>query len=278
MRFASPCALGLALGLVVSALSAPARAEVESELVKAGVQAFEDLEYAKAIDLLNRALTETLTREERIVTYKTLAFSHVALGHPDSAREAFVELLRIAPTFDLDRTISLRVRAVFEEARSKVAMSGEDVAGGEKLPQVMPTIEPRKPRAGRSVTFSLVYRAAAAQKLQLFYRQRGQPAFSRGIADIKDGRFELVVPGSEVATPGLEYYLVLLDEAGAPVAGAGSLVEPRLLAVQEPSKPVYRRPWVWGLIGGILAAGAIAGGVAAGVSANRPATLIIEPH
>jgi tetratricopeptide (TPR) repeat protein len=97
-----------------------AHAAVDSDLVKAGVAAYDELEYDKAIDLLHKALAESLTRDEKLVTYRTLAFSHVALGDEASARERFKALLRVDPTIKLDRTISPRVRKVFDEARAQM--------------------------------------------------------------------------------------------------------------------------------------------------------------
>ena len=106
----------------------PAEAAIESDLVKQGIAAYNDLEYPRAIDLLHKALQETLTRDEKIVTFQTLAFAHVALGKHDEAVGDFEKLLRIDGRFELDRTISPRVRAVFEEARGRVATTGTTTA------------------------------------------------------------------------------------------------------------------------------------------------------
>ena len=92
------------------AAPSPAQAAIESDLVKQGIAAYNDLEYPRAVELLKKALQETLTRDEKIVTFQTLAFAHVALGKNEEAVRDFENLLRIDGSFELDRTISPRVR------------------------------------------------------------------------------------------------------------------------------------------------------------------------
>src|SRR5438045_2034832 len=134
--------------VVLVTLAAPfsAEAAIESELVRQGVAAYNDLEYPRAVELLQRALQETLTREEKLITFQTLAFAHVALNKGDAAVLDFENLLHIESGFELDRTISPRVRAVFEEAKARVATGhGIDGATGPALPVVKPALTP--PRA-----------------------------------------------------------------------------------------------------------------------------------
>lgn len=107
--------------LAVLLLGAPARGAIESPLVRKGVAAYDALDHPRAVKLLERALRETLTREELVATCRTLAFSYVALDRPDEAARYFGKLLRLQPGYDLDVTISPRVRAAFDEARRALA-------------------------------------------------------------------------------------------------------------------------------------------------------------
>src|SRR3954447_8065101 len=66
---------------------------IESELVQQGVAAYNDLEYARAIKLLDQALQETLTLQEKRLTYLTMAFSQFALNRPSETIAAFENLL-----------------------------------------------------------------------------------------------------------------------------------------------------------------------------------------
>jgi hypothetical protein len=257
--------------------------EIDSELVKQGLAAYDALEYPQSIDLLHRALAETLTRDEKIVTYRTLAFCHVALGDIDAARGDFANLLGVDPSFVLDRTISPRVRAVFESARAEVATSQGGVEPDRPaLPEVRPILSPPKPQEGGAVDLAVVYPGGVATQMELFYRTRGQLRFSRVAQAARGGRFVARVPGMQVEPPALEYYFDLLDDSGVPVAGAGSLGRPLAIEVKARPRAIYKRGWFWGVVGGV-AAGAILAGVLAAtlpdkVGPNTPATLTIRPH
>ena len=259
-----------------------ARAAIESDLVKQGIAAYNDLEYPRAIDLLHKALQETLTRDEKIVTFQTLAFAHVALGKHDDAVGDFENLLRIDGSFELDRTISPRVRAVFEEARGHVATQGTG-DGGRALPELHPTV-PSHVKQGQAITIAAEYPGGVASSVELFYRTRGANVFAKLKAPVSpSGAFSVTVPGMQVDAPALEYYLVVLDDNGASVALAGTLGSPLAVDVLGRKKPVYVKGWFWGVMAGVAVVGA---GVATAVvlstrstvSASTPATISIQPH
>jgi hypothetical protein len=275
--------LGIIIMLLVALAPVRARADVESEQVKAGVAAYDDLDYAKAVDLLHKALNETLTREERVVTWRTLAFAHVALNKPDDARADFESLLRVDPSYQPDRTISPRVRKVFEDAKAHVATEGTPTDAEHRMPSVQPVITPKVLKAGKPVTFALTYPGGVAQKLELFYRTRGQLRFSRVEVAGKQGVFEVTIPGLQVGGPALEWYLVLLDDGGLAIANAGSLGQPLGLDVLSRPVPVYKKGWFWGVVVGVAAAGALAAGLAVGlqpakIGPDTPAALTIHPN
>jgi tetratricopeptide (TPR) repeat protein len=270
---------------VVTAFAAPAQAAIESELVRQGIAAYNDLEYPRAIDLLHKALQETLTRDEKIVTFQTLAFAHVALGKHDDAVGDFENLLRIDGRFELDRTISPRVRSVFEEARAKVATQAPPIgAGGHELATVQPEVSPAKAKEGQALTFAASYPGGVASSVELFYRTRGRNVFAKLKAPVDaSGAFVVTVPGMQVEAPALEYYLVVLDENAASVALAGTLGQPLAVDIAGHKKPVYTKGWFWGVLGGVAVVGA---GVAtavvlttrSNVSSSTPATISIQPH
>jgi hypothetical protein len=267
------------------AVAAPAHAAIESDLVRQGIAAYNDLEYPRAVELLHKALQETLTRQEKIVTFQTLAFAHVALGKHDDAVRDFESLLRIDGRFELDRTISPRVRSVFEEARGRVATQGPTVgAGGHELASLHPTVAPGKVKEGQAITVDAAYPGGVASSVELFYRTRGHDVFAKLKSPVDtSGRFSVTVPGMHVEGPALEYYLVVLDENGASVALAGTLGQPLAADVEGRKRPVYTKGWFWVVLGGVAVVGA---GVATAVvlttrstiSSSTPATISIQPH
>jgi tetratricopeptide (TPR) repeat protein len=258
--------------------AAPARGDVESEHVRAGLAAFERLQYERAVTLLEQARAESLTREEKIATYRTLGFSYVALDRPDEAQRDFERLLTIDPAIELDLRVSPRVRAVFEAARAEVAQHGQHQPPAHRLAELSPAVDPAAPRAGETVALTLVHGGGMARRAELFYRTRGELGFSRVEAPVDDaGRVRLIVPGVAVGAPALEYYAIVLDEAGAAIARAGSLAGPLALPVTPRPVPLHRRRWFWGVMGGVAGV-VLIGAITTVAVLSTPSTVIITPR
>jgi tetratricopeptide (TPR) repeat protein len=267
--------------------SPSAQAAIESDLVKQGIAAYNDLEYPRAIEILQKALQETLTRDEKVVTFQTLAFAHFALDKNEAAIADFENLLFIDGAFELDRTISPRVRAVFEEAKARVATGrGVDTSrtGGRSLPVIRPRVTPQHVKEGQAITIAGAYPGGVAHNVELFYRVRGKNVFAKLKAPTElGGRFAVTVPGMHVMAPALEYYMVVLDESGSSVALAGALGQPLAVDVEGLHRPVYTKGWFWGVMAGVAVVG---GGVAAAVvlstrstiTSSTPSTISIQPH
>jgi tetratricopeptide (TPR) repeat protein len=268
--------LGLAIAIVLGSVAA-AHAEVESALVRNGLAAYAELDYARAIALLEQARGESLTREEKILTYRTLGLAYVAVGQPEPAKADFQRLLRIDPSATLDRSVAPKVRAVFEEAKAEVATSGRALQAG--LPSVAPAIEPAAPREGRPLSVRVTYAGGLAKKMTVYFRKSGDASFSRATVDAAPGGgFEATVPGMAVQAPALEYHLVLLDDAGASIAAAGSLGQPLSVAVMRAKKPVYKKGWFWGVLGGVAVAGAAAAVLAVELPRSNTAPVTVNPQ
>jgi hypothetical protein len=265
-------------GIVCTLLTAAtARADVDSPLVKNGLTAFGDLDYAHAVELLEQARSESLTREEKLVTYRTLGMAYVALGKIDEAKKDFKRLLRIDPSSTLDRSVAPKVRAIFEEAKSEAATSGGALKTA--LPTVTPTLEPPAPRQGSPVVVRVEYPGGVARKMTLYFRKSGDGAFTRATVDGDgNGHFSATIPGPVLQPSSLEYHIVLLDDAGAAVAGAGSLGAPIAVGVVEKKKPVYKKAWFWGVLGGVVAAGAVATGVSLALTRPTTAPIVVNPQ
>jgi len=237
--------------------AAPARAEIESTVVKQGLAAYADLEYARAIALLTEAQQESLTREEKIVVYRTLALAHIALGDSAAAKNAFVGLLRADPAFQIERGAAPKVRALFEEAKAQAATSGRL---DDALPSVKPTIEPARPVEGQSVRVSVRYPGGVAKTMSLYHRAAAARAFEvRTIPAQADGSFTATIPATAVRAPVLQLHVTLLDGAGAAVAGAGTVALPLEIPIAARARPLYKRGWLWGLVAGVAGAAILAG-------------------
>jgi len=263
---------------VAAVIAAPfaARAEVDSALVKQGVAAYAALDYARAISLLEQARGESLTRDEKVLTYRTLGMAYVAVGQPGPAKVDFEHLLRVDPSAELDRSVAPKVRAVFEEAKAQAATSAHALAPA--LPALAPKLTPAAPHEGRSVDVHVIYPGGVARKMTVYFRKTGDATFSRTTVDGHASDFDATIPGLAVQPPGLELHVVLLDDAGASVAAGGSLGAPLSVTVTRAKKPVYKRGWFWGVIGGVAAAGAIATGLALGLPRGSSAPVTVNPQ
>jgi hypothetical protein len=249
--------------LLVALGSKRASAEVESDAVKSGVAAYDALEFARAVEILNQALSESLTREEKLVALRTLAFAYCALERTDDARTAFVRLLRIDPSTELPTSVAPRVRALFEEARARVATGPASEGESTPLPALRIEVRPEHPSEGATLSITAVAAGGLGRSAALFYRARGEQRYSEVRSEGRDGRFQLTLPGSDVRAPAMEYYVTALDERRTPIARSGGLTEPLHLAVAVRKRPAYKRGWVWGVVGGVLAVGAAAAAVLA---------------
>jgi hypothetical protein len=257
---------------------ASARAAVESDQVRAGVTAYQRLEYERAITVLQRSLNESLTREEKIVVHRTLGLCYSALDRTVEARRSFVQLLTIDPTIELDRRIAPRVRALFEAARAEVAQQGRSDPTLHHLPDIKPWLEPTAPKEGDAVAATLAHPGGLAHRAELFVRPRGTLAYLRidAPADAA-GRARFVIPGATVRAPGLEYYVMMLDDSGVAIARAGSLATPLEIAVRARPIPLRKRPWFLGVLGGVGGL-LLAGALATALALTSPASIQVIPR
>ncbi|MEO0185077.1 MAG: tetratricopeptide repeat protein [candidate division WOR-3 bacterium] len=81
-------------------------------------------EYENAIKQLEDALQylKQLNQSEQVEAYKYLAFSYVAFGDKERAKEQFKKALLLDPKLELDpATVSPKIIKVFEEAKAEMA-------------------------------------------------------------------------------------------------------------------------------------------------------------
>ncbi len=110
-------------------------------------------EYENAISELEKALQylKQMEQSDQVEYYKYLAFSYVALGDRQKARETFKKALILDPKLELDpATVSPKIIKVFEEAKAEMATV-------TPTPPPKPTKPPTAPK-GVS-TFSATWRS-----------------------------------------------------------------------------------------------------------------------
>jgi tetratricopeptide (TPR) repeat protein len=87
---------------------------------------YNNAEYENAIVQLEKALQflRLLKGSDQVEAYKYLAFSYVAFGDKEKAKEQFRKVLALNPELDLDpATVSPKIIKVFEETKSEMPVS-----------------------------------------------------------------------------------------------------------------------------------------------------------
>lgn len=111
----------LAIAVLLHALAAtPCLGQADSVLDRAQA-AYNGLDYAGAIQLARRALSEPLTLNGRIVAYELLGFSYGALDSARQAVDAFRLLIFLAPEREPDvERVSPRITSLYASALGQV--------------------------------------------------------------------------------------------------------------------------------------------------------------
>ena len=246
--------------------------------IEKAADAFSAMDFEKALDLLERALSEGgKTPGELVRIYSLRAQSLALLGRLEQAREAFRIVLSIDPAFRLPPDASPRLTQPF----SKVL--------AEKTPPLELRLVPGRISAAAppQLLLTLIDPLRLSGEVTIYARWAGR-------ADFVPLRLA-VTPGNEVqvqlsglerpgpATEYLEYYAELYDRFSNRLAVRADAAHPLRALLQKEEKPValppaaplpaptpawYSKWWVWAIVGTAIAAG---GGVAAGVILSRPA-------
>jgi hypothetical protein len=105
-------------GAAPSAPSTGAAGEQINRGLLEGEALFRRGEYGKIVPLCLGLAQEHPNPQQTTELYRLLAFSFVALGHPDIAELLFREILRQTPAFQLDpKTVSPKIQRVLDGAR-----------------------------------------------------------------------------------------------------------------------------------------------------------------
>jgi formylglycine-generating enzyme required for sulfatase activity len=91
-----------------------------SQVLQQGIEAYNRGKFNDAIRLINQALKESLTKEEKLEAYKYLALSYLAVGNVNSAKDTFTELFMIDPNYMLDEDeVSPKVYQFFLQVKEE---------------------------------------------------------------------------------------------------------------------------------------------------------------
>jgi tetratricopeptide (TPR) repeat protein len=224
-------------------------------LLRRGAALFDTLDFENAKAAYQRALEVRLANIDEVVeAYVGVGLCDATLGDLDGAKKAFLKALAIKPDAQLEGAdISPRQRAPFDAARAE--------AGGKAAMRV-DHVPPAAALPGAPIKLKLEVVNDWAQLVagaRLSFRREGQGRYDE-VTQMGPPPYELSLPPSGVGQ--LEYHLQAIDARGNPVAQWRSPDAPNKLKISEVSvaegTPLYKRPVLWIVVGGVLVAGAAA--------------------
>lgn len=242
---------------------ASAAGEKDAEAMKLHDQAMDEDYLSVEFDKAERKLKDALRRCGRnACTKQVVGKLHIALGTVyggggkfDEARAEFVRALRVDPKAALiDALTTTELARTFKEAQKEVAGSGgkpgrgEDSGGAAAEGGIVHT-----PVAEQAVNTPVpvyveVPEDIGASKATLRYKPFGAQKWKSLDMEPLGSGFGAEIPCEDVTTTGdIRYYVIVQDEAGDPVATAGSLRAPHRVPIkneieQEPSLPGREPP------------------------------------
>lgn len=241
-----------------SGLSAgsPAHAQdkrVERRLRK-GQAAFQDQEYQQAIRRLTRVVdNEAATTAQRARALELIGLSHFILGDRDKAAETFLELVVLAPGYDLEDDFgSEEIRGLFEQVKNDFLENNAPVKLAHQ--------PPADAQSGRALVLDMHVEIGKGQAktAALHWRRKGEGEY-QAVTMTPTGddgwRARVSLPASR--TPYVvEYYMESHDLGGQPNGRLYGPTAPHTLDIAggEKPRPWYRKKW-YVVAGGVAVVG-----------------------
>lgn len=247
----------LVAAAVVVAIAAPQiRADELPQDIAAGIAAYDDLEYEQAIARLRPALArKTADKKARLAGYRYLGLSLVALGRTGEARDAFRQLLEIDRGYELPRGENPTALKLLEQVRLDMP--------AQVLLRHTASPAPGRADSPLSVAIEVVDESRVVSGITVHYRVRGKRSFGTIQATaVGDGGYSATIPGTFVASPAIEYYVVARGADGRLLASASSAESPAQVVINKRASDggggVLSSPLFWIGTGTVVAAGAVA--------------------
>ena len=245
-------------------LAAP-MARAEDARIAAARKAYDNLEQAHAIEVLDGALSTTLSDHDRAAALRLKGASQMVLRQREAAIAAFIASFALEPDAALEPQI-----AVSPDARSLF-----EVARGQWLADLVPQMEahaadiaklqlhvtaPAVAHGGDAIAIhvDVVDPAALAARVELSYRRRGNGEFTLLTRRLVAPRaLAFTIPAAETESPRpftLEYHVVARHRTGFDLRRYGDADHPHAISVTAGHVPRWHELW-W--VRGVIAAGVI---------------------
>lgn len=238
--------------------TAPSSAPPDVETVE---QLYQKLEYEQANATAQAVLKRRgLSHDELVRTYRILAVTYAVLDKAEQAKETFVKLLAVDPTYEADPNLGPRVSDPFLEAR------GYFRAQGQK-PGL--TVDPQVRLEGGTLRVIAKGPPRFVRRIVVSYRWGSSGAMNSHTIASSEGAVDVVK--APAGANRLDYFVVAQDENENEVMVRGSKVAPLSVfpesapknaggaggAQAEQGRSIFASPIFW-IIGGVVVAGGAA--------------------
>lgn len=268
--------------------------ETDNEMLRLGLQLFEELEYERAVEVLSAALLQPGNSiRERLLIYRTLGTLYVFLDRQPEAELALRRVLCVDSDFEFGQYASPRIREVFDRVRQAWVSEGSPceeqapvqpvIAGPSRV--VLDHDSPDSATSSEALELVVTVEDPEDQvsALTLYFRATGARQFNTAIASSTlPGTFVATIPGESVQHPAAEYYLQATNADGEPLATLGTARAPLRVPVSESGTTngrtsIARRWWFWTIIGTVVVGTALGLGLWLGLRDDEPPPIVEPP-
>lgn len=238
-----------------------AASEVERYLAD-GRRAYRELDFPGSVDAMRRALNVPgVGAAQRLEAWEYLGAAYVVLDRDDEAEAAFREVFELDPYHRVrEPSGSPKIERFVEGLRRRV------VSDAALDPSVeLRALLPAAARVGRPVSLRVeIEGPPSIARVEARVRPDDEREWrSVPLERVDEAAFEGELPAA-TERGNLELYAEGRDAEGRVVARAGEPLVPLVLPVRERDDvPVWKRPWLWVVVGAVVVASTVGIAVAA---------------
>lgn len=202
--------------------------ESAQELLKKGIQQYENAEFELAVETLQKALQTGLQNKQDVMeAHKYLAFSYAAVGEDQNSKLQFLKVLEIKPDFDLPVTASPRLLEPLDLAKQEFVPKDTE-------PPTIIFSPPAEVNENTTIQLSAeVTDPSGVSVVRLFYKKAAEPQYKKVSLNRSAGNtYQATIPAEDVTVAGIELYLQATDQPGNKPAQAGTAESPLKISVQ----------------------------------------------
>ncbi len=255
--------------------------ETDNELLRQGLQLYEEMEYERSVETLSAALIRPGNSVgDQLLIFQTLGTLYVFLNRQQEAEVALERLLCIDGAFDFGEYASPRITQVFDRVRQQWQESGspcpDQVGSGqpEAAPVTMDHESPDTANPGETLELqvSIEDPDLRVNSVILFYRVQGEEGFDQTPATmVSAGVFEAAIPGDAVGAPAAVYYIQAVSDGGDPLAALGTPRAPLRVPVSSGERrSIARTWWFWTIVGVVVVGAGLGIGLGLGLQDDPP--------